>query len=1196
MRSALATLGLGLAILTNACTGDAVPRALRAAGESLRARRWAEARAHLAEALRRQPESPRAHELLVQAMAGEHGIEAAVVETAAAAARTAGRPGPAYGHAFALYLAKSPEAPARLEAIVAAHPGYGAAYRLLAKIRLDAGDHQGALGLLREAVRRDPSYPDAHLALVDLSLGLGRAADLVTFFPGLPPEGQSVLRDAVASRVTALLEEGESLRRAGRTALARSHHLECARLLAAVGLGCASTLFLARAAHLELVRNAIPAGVRLLEESVRRCEAEGNWKLAAERLERLGAYRKMIGDFAGALAAFESAERHWRAAGDERRSARAAGHTGTELANLSRWDEAERAFDRGLAVARRKGDRDLEADLLVSAGNACGRRGAFSCAVRRLETAVRLRESQGDPGKLSTALTDLGKVLSLQGDLARAIPLLERAASLDKSRGDEAGLAGVLVNLGAAYRMRGDHVRALAMYRRAAQAFGSRPGLERFAAVAVANVGNVYRTLGQPERALTYHERALALQKKRGNRREIAETLQDIALDLSQLGRGEEAVARMREARRLFEEGGHLPELADSNGFLGWLLVRAGKYREGRALLEKALATQDSLGLKDSASRSLLDLALLDFFKEKRPAEALRRVARARDLARRSGLPRDWQSAYLEGLIREQGGDAAAALQSFAEAAAVVDEERRGLRAEAFKMSFLASRTFVYHRLARAALSVGSLETAWGAMERAKARGLLDLIETAGAAAGTGGAQKTLLDRQRFLAAQATWLQKRIVALAAGEEGRAQAERLHARRRKVLQELDDVRAEIRASDPMLAEVSRARPVSLDRVRTELLPPSAALLAYSVGEDDTILVAATAEGVAHHRIALGREALARRVAEYRERYLLQPEIRRPKGLIRDGRALYLDLVAPAEKILRGREIVVVPDGPLAYLPFEALVVEGDPERRTFTFLVERHAVFYAPSASVMGALAQRAHQRPPAREGFAAIGDPVYDHAAFLAKREEEAVSGARATRAGMTLPRTRAMLGRLPATALEVQRIGDLLPGPKSLLLRSDAREEKVKAGALAGHRFVHVATHGILNDNFQALALTLDPRSREDGFLELREIYGLRLDAELVVLSACQTGEGRLVSGEGIVGLTHAFLFAGAPRVVVSLWKVADASTAELMVEMYRRLGPPGAPGVARALQEAKLALLRGQSWSAPYYWAPFVAVGLPR
>jgi CHAT domain-containing protein len=279
----------------------------------------------------------------------------------------------------------------------------------------------------------------------------------------------------------------------------------------------------------------------------------------------------------------------------------------------------------------------------------------------------------------------------------------------------------------------------------------------------------------------------------------------------------------------------------------------------------------------------------------------------------------------------------------------------------------------------------------------------------------------------------------------------------------------------------------------------------------------------------------------------------------------GQKLYTQLLAPAEKLLAGKtHLVIVPDSAMPPLPFQALV---DAQGR---HLVERFGVSYAPSVTALTAMVELKDRRAQGEKpssALLAVGRPQFTNEADL------------------------------PATEAEVKRIA-ALAGPKTkVLLGKDATEDRVRS-EITNARFVHLATHGKLNEAapmYSGLALTKGPK--DDGVLEARELMDLDLKAEMVVLSACETGLGKQVRGEGVLGLTWALFVAGAPTSVVSQWQVEDTSTGALMAGFYKALLQPAkgvvTPTKGEALRRAQLALMRDGKHGHPYYWAPFVVVG---
>ena len=293
---------------------------------------------------------------------------------------------------------------------------------------------------------------------------------------------------------------------------------------------------------------------------------------------------------------------------------------------------------------------------------------------------------------------------------------------------------------------------------------------------------------------------------------------------------------------------------------------------------------------------------------------------------------------------------------------------------------------------------------------------------------------------------------------------------------------------------------------------------------------------------------------------------------------------------SEKITPGRRLIIVPDGLLHYLPFEALTHNGH-------YLLEDHEISYLPSASLAG-LWHDSRDRNDRQDKMEllAFGDPDFG--------PELKASVTRRSRSGHASVVRQAgfsdgfQLAPLPRTRDEVDYIAGLFPPDRSRVYFSKkSTEEALKQETLGRYRRLHFATHSLIDErepSRSSIVFSFDDDPGEDGFLEVSEISELELDSDLVVLSACQTGRGQLLSGEGILGLSRAFLYAGARSVVVSLWNVSDISTAQLMKNFYQHLVDNAAN--ATALRQAKLKMARSSTETRhPYYWAPFIVVGEP-
>ncbi len=310
----------------------------------------------------------------------------------------------------------------------------------------------------------------------------------------------------------------------------------------------------------------------------------------------------------------------------------------------------------------------------------------------------------------------------------------------------------------------------------------------------------------------------------------------------------------------------------------------------------------------------------------------------------------------------------------------------------------------------------------------------------------------------------------------------------------------------------------------------------------------------------------------------------------------------------------KRLLIVADGALQYIPFGALPV---PASNPAQPLIVRNEIISLPSASTLSVLRREAVGRQPATRAVAVFADPVFDKNDVRVKmrikreaaqtetgvvsKEQNNVSERTATRdAAREVGVSDSLQGipRLPGTRIEAEEILSLVPQAQGKqALDFAANRAAATSSELGQYRIIHFATHGFLNSihpELSGIALSMynDRGEPLDGFLRTHEIFNLRLSADLIVLSACQTGLGKEVRGEGLVGLTRGFMYAGAPRVVVSLWNVSDVATSELMTHFYRGMLKEKLPPAA-ALRAAQIKVLRQKQWESPYYWAAFTVQG---
>jgi CHAT domain-containing protein len=603
------------------------------------------------------------------------------------------------------------------------------------------------------------------------------------------------------------------------------------------------------------------------------------------------------------------------------------------------------------------------------------------------------------------------------------------------------------------------------------------------------------------------------------------------------------------------------------------------------------------------------------------------------------------------------------ALVNFQDAITTVEALRAGsLRADESRTIFLSTTKDVFDDAANAyaemallsapasgtsaeAMSGKALEYAAAAFtitEQSRARSLLDLLSETNAFVTEGLPPELLkrkqdnLDRQQEIAEALTG-----ISLAADSEKKPSD--LESALEKLQAEFEEIENQIRTASPRYANLTAGKPLSLSEVQSGVLDDQTVLLEYSLGRDTSYLWAVTKSAVSLYKLP-ARQVLDKLATDLRAQLIPSKLQRRIVGIdvmadsqrglgvsatpfaedaaafVTASSALYKAALEPAGTALGEKRLLIVADGALNYVPFEALV--KSPESADYSslpYLIKSNEVIYAPSASVVGVIKQQNNNRTG--RAMLILADPVFNSndtrakgAAASANDGDTRGLGIQSALADVTGQDAAATAGsskmqglplaRLTGTRTEAEQIVKLTKtsgGQADMWLDLDANEGNIETRDVTKYRVVHIATHGLLNaerPQFTGLVLSLVGNKTEDGFLRTDEVFNLRLGSPLVMLSACETGLGKEKRGEGVMGLTRAFMYAGAPTVGVSLWSVADKSTAELMTDFYKRLLGSSAAGPASvspsaAMRDAQLAMIAGKKYSAPFYWAPFVLVG---
>ncbi|MDY7014527.1 MAG: CHAT domain-containing protein, partial [Cyanobacteriota bacterium] len=547
----------------------------------------------------------------------------------------------------------------------------------------------------------------------------------------------------------------------------------------------------------------------------------------------------------------------------------------------------------------------------------------------------------------------------------------------------------------------------------------------------------------------------------------------------------------------------------------------------------------------------------------------------------------------------------------------IIESLRANVASSELRSTFFASKQDYYQFYIDLLMQRHDLDPARGydavalhASERARARSLLDLLAEANADIRQG-VNPTLLEQERQLQLQLDAIEKRRVALYSSTPTAEQTARLERERETLISQYRELQGQIRANSPKYAALTQPQPLTLEEIQQNILDDDTLLLQYSLGEERSYLWLVGKNSFSSYVLPPGRELEA--AARGFHQLLKNPRYnyRLRRSLIRvlspeSAEAvpqISQMLLGPVVEQLGNKRLVIVSDGALQYIPFAALPLPGTEDEQPVPLIADREIV-HLPSTSTLGVLRQERAGRTPAPKQIALLGDPVFGPDDPRVTAEPPVARGDGRDRGidGLLLDRaaTTADVGllRLPGTRREVEAIMALVPeAQRSQVFDFAANRDFATREQLSQYRIVHLATHGILNSTHPelsgvVLSLVDEGGNPQNGFLRLHDVFNLNLNAELVVLSACQTGLGREVKGEGLVGLTRGFMYAGAPGVLVSLWNVDDAATAEMMARFYRLLLREG-KSAAAALRQAQLEMRTETEWKSPFYWAAFTLQG---
>ena len=909
-------------------------------------------------------------------------------------------------------------------------------------------------------------------------------------------------------------------------------------------------------------------------------------------------------------------------------------------------------FQRALHFWQEAGDRNEEGIALYNIGVIYSGLEEHRTALDYFNLALAVSRETGDLRQQEKTLSNIGATYNSLGEYSKALPYLTEGLPIARKLRDWLMVSGIYLNIGQSYRGLTDLQSALDSYLSAlsffelirtnslsaeSDALGELiKGNSLGEAVALNNIAGVYNELGEGVRALRYLNRALRVEREWASREMEAATLLNMASIRADLGETQNALADLNDALSLFRDAGTRIGEATAASMLAWMYRYNGDTARGLEWYNKSL--QIVRELHDEVGEANALAAIGSIYEDLGDHEqALEYLNAALPTLRTIGGGPEAQTLSLISRAERGRGNVVGALPPMQEAVGIIESLRGGLVSPDLRTWYSATARGYYDeyidllmQLYRKQTDAGWDVKALEASERSRARSLLDLL-TESHVDIRAGIDPGLVERERhiqeLLTSKATAKLKilhgphTLEQLASIEEEIDGLEAEHTR----------VAAEIRRNNPRYSSVEQPSTLALKEIQQEI-DESTMILEYSVGKEHSYLWEVTPTAIRSYELP-GEAEIQMLVSRAYDALALQRGA--ASGAVYKGTAMEEEeaiaaisrvVLGPVTDELQGKRLIIVADGPLHYIPFAALFLPGAGRGARKPLMVD-HEIVNLPSASVLAQLRDGKGRMRVEGKMLAVLADPVFSSDDSRVRALRRATSSPAASRrarssdgndqiresqdkaqlADLQLARSAedsnvARAGwnipRLKGTREEAKAIQAMVPvGASKTMLDFEANRAMALNPLMAEYRIVHFATHGLLDSQhpeLSGLVLSLvNARGQpEDGYLRLQDIFNLNWSADLVVLSACKTGLGKAVRGEGLVGLTRGFMYAGARRVIVSLWKLDDQAAAQMMARFYRAMLQDGlAP--AAALRDAQMSMWKDAQFQAPRYWAAFVLIG---
>jgi len=906
--------------------------------------------------------------------------------------------------------------------------------------------------------------------------------------------------------------------------------------------------------------------------------------IQAEELRKKGNFNKSIELFENSL---ELAKRNK----DEKKQCEIFQKLGILFWNIGKIDDSAEKFKQALFLAQKgnlknaleKSNSALEIYNLYNQGKAFRLSKEYEKSIDNFEKAIYLARKMGSRDHELKCLRLLSFVYEDQNKLKEFKELNNEAVKMARSINHKVEEVRCLINFGIYHYKLNNYSEALDNYEKAIDVTKI-IGNKFYESYCLNNMGAIYQSLGDYDKALEYLNRALAIDKELGT--DISMVLNNMGTTTRIKGLSSNKIGDFQEAKRYFEECLELTRITDDKvtevqalnnigtiyADLGNLTQESVNYHDALKYFQSAYEKAEKIKNYEVMSQALNNIAIVHFNLENYE-ESIKHFERAIDLALEiRGNQILWEVYLGFGKVYEKQENFSKAIENYRASIETTENIRSGIVLEQLKAKFLGTdkRIEAYHRLINLLIRLyednqgkSYAIEAFDYLERAKARAFLDSLELSKIDISQSADPK-LLSSEKELMKNITEIYSKLLAAELTPEQRVN---LHEELKEYEEKSYALEREMRHKSPAYASLRYPQIISLEEAQKKLLDSKTAFFAYLIGAENSYAFAITKNNLKIFPLP-SIDSIQNQVTDY-----LKTITDKDNQNFQLGNELFNQLVLPGlNKNIKN--IIFVPDDILHILPFETLITNT--ERNDW--LIEDYKIAYAPSISSLREITERknSHRKKP-RMDLLAFGDPDFGTL-------ESDENGRDIFQAFFS------------SRSLEIDRISSLFKMKKrTVFRREEASEEQFKNNELDNYKIIHFATHSIIDErrpNRSSIVLALDKDPEEDGFLQMREVYNIKLNADLVTLSSCQTGLGELIRGEGIEGINRAFFYAGSSSIIMSLWPINDEASCQLMERFYIHLRSSNS--IMDALRKAKLEMIDSDVLSHPYYWAGFIASGM--